>query len=231
MDNKLKSIELEFGFKYPKIYNELYIDEMLDYKTEVANDDYMLWQKLEYPKLATRPPLLFLGNWDFKIMSFGKIVTDLREIPEYWNPEFKLIPFGMTGGGDWYAFCYNYEHNGNIPIVIAYHDDENMTVLSKNMEDFIFRGLLECSNDIEEEEETYREDLLLMLETHKKYFSDNKYKLLKNIFNRPIDNFKYDCGRHIEEYEGFVSYEEMSEILEKEINFNLLDKKIKYQLD
>lgn len=231
MNNIIKSIELDNEFKYPLIYKELLKDGMLDYKTEIANENQRLWYKSEYPKLAARPPLLFFGTLDFKIMSFGRIISELKEIPEYWNPEFKLIPFGMTGGGDWYAFSYNHEENGNIPIVIVYHDAEYMKVLSKNMEDFIFRGLLECGKNIEDnEEDIYREQLLLMLESHKKYISDKRYTLLKKIFNRPIEQFEEDFGRYIEKNKGFVGSEEIAEILESEINFNLLNKSITYQL-
>lgn len=99
------------------------------------------------------------------------------------------------------------------------------------MEDFIFRSLLECGKNIEEnEEDIYREQLLFMLESHKKYVSDKRYTLLKKIFNRKIEQFKEDFGRYIEDYKGFVSSEEITEILESEINFNLLNKSITYQL-
>lgn len=228
----LDAIELEFGFKYPQLYKELFHDGMLDYKTEIANQNPSLWYESEYPKLAKRPPLLFFGTLDFKIMSFGRIVSELRSIPEYWNPEFKLIPFGMTCSGDWYAFSYNHENNNDISIAMIYHDDEYMTILAKNIEDFIFRGLLENSRDLEDkEEDIYREHLLLMLQTHKKYLDIKKYKLLKNIFNREVNYFEYNHGSFIEKYKGLVSYEEISEILEMEINFSLLNKNIKYQLD
>lgn len=45
MNNIIKSIELDNEFKYPSIYKDLLKDGMLDYKTEIANENQMLWHK------------------------------------------------------------------------------------------------------------------------------------------------------------------------------------------
>lgn len=225
--NIIEEIEQSYKFNYPELYKQLFADKMLDCGEYGPN-----WHSIYYEKLSQNPPLLFWGN-DFELLEFPRIK---KEINELRNPNdyrkipsaFFFIPFAQTGAGDLYVFQFDKQQNGEIPVTLLYHDEENGVVLSKNLQDFIFRQLLETVAEIDEfstiAEENFESNLSNILRTHKPYLTEKQFEIISEIYNRDLFEYKYNVpnGR---EYtaEGLISRNELSKILQQEIGFDKLD--------
>ncbi len=240
--NTLESIEDQFSFLYPQIYKTLNADGMLDWKLDITNQNRVKWMSEELPKLNSNPPLLWIAGdrsgIDFEIMSSQEIIENLTEPPDYMDKSFGFVPFGVTGAGDWYAFCYKLQKGDDIPIVLVYHDCDCVTVLAKNFEDFIFRFLLEASieitneyEDIEINEQALKTPLQTMLQTHKKYLDKNKIEIVNSIYEKPLAKYTLSTIKHPYQYTGLMSYEELDDILLAEISFDELDAEYPYQIN
>ena len=102
----LKTLEQQYQFQYPELYHRLYADQMLD-----IGEYASLWSKEVYPRLKNHPPL-FLYSGDFELIPLANIAETIEELngEDSWfniNPDYLFIPFGETGGGDYYCFLYD----------------------------------------------------------------------------------------------------------------------------
>lgn len=235
--NELTQLEEKYGFEYPAIYKELYKDGMLDWFrgwnkpwTPACN-----WYTEVYPTLLDNPPLL-LHNLDFEIYEFKDIDEQLDDIPDYWNPDFKFVPFGMSGAGDWYAFYMNSPLTDSIPIVFAPHDEMNAQYRAKNMQDFIFREILEYAVWVDEkdnlkDEDKFRKNMASMLKSHSKYLTPSQGAILEEIYDRPIKQYKVGLTLTNPYTKlAFLGEEELNEIIKREIDFEFLDVEFQYML-
>ena len=230
--NKLEEIEQNYKFKYPKLYKQLFEDGMLDWG-KFGKDWYVTYFK----KMKQNPPLLFWGN-DFEILEFDRIIEEIDAFkdPEDYRetkPEFQFVPFAQTGAGDLYVFQFDEENGENIPITLVLHDDESATMLAKNLQDFIFRVLLEAVVNIDEysriAEEDFEFNRINILRTHKSYLTEKQFEILSEIYKRELFDYSYKVpnGR---EYtaKGLVSRNELEKILQQEIEFEKLNYKFVY---
>ena len=237
----LRDIEQQFGFEYPAVYHRMGAAQMLDWMrgwnepwTKTRN-----WYTEVYPTLVDNPPL-FLHNKDFEIYTFDEIVKQLNTIPDYWDKQHQFVPIGMNGAGDWYAFYYTGITGSDIPIVFAPHDDENATYLAKNMEDFIFRMLLEYVADIDDDEiedmeentgKNFKTNILAMLDSHQLYLLPAHFKILEEIYNRTVNEFDYGLNlRNTYKGRGLLDETELKQIMKNNIYFDKLDTEFKFML-
>ena len=233
MANILDKIEQEYDIKYPEIYRQLYNNNMLGWgKTDVNGHN------TTYPTLKKNPPLLLFGN-DFEILDFDNIKNQIEAFkdPDDYrkiSPDFKFIPFAQTAGGDLYAFQFDKQNGEEIPIVLLYHDEENAEVLAKNLQDFIFRQLLEIVTVIDEysnfaEDRKMKENLSNLYRTHKGYLSENQQSIVKEIYDRELFEYKYKVPAGIEyAANGLLTDIELNSILQKEIGFEDLNATFNY---
>ena len=190
----------------------------------------MGWVDRNYERIKNHPIFLIWSNDVELIEEFelDEYIRDIKE-PEMWyvKPEFNLIPFAFNGGGDWYCFYYNEQQGVDIPVVMVNHDEDNFVVLAKNLQDFIFRVLLEtASNFYISTESQNRIDKMLwdtrsMLNSHKAYLPDNKVKILEDIFSNELVKYDDSCW-------GLILRKQAEEIIKQEINFPLLNNEIVY---
>jgi len=218
--NELTQLEEKYGFKYPDIYKELYKDGMLDWGWGESWAATRNWSTEVYPTLLENPPLL-LHNIDFGIIQTKSIDFEINEAPEDWDQSIQLIPFGKTGAGDWYAFYMNSPVADSIPIVIAPHDYLNAEYKAKNMQDFIFRQMLEHAawlHDWKEikDESKFRKEMNAMIKSHSKYLTPSQVSILTEIYSRPL--------------RSLLSEEELGNIIKNEMDFELLDVEFQYML-
>ena len=111
------------------------------------------WLTREFPRLRLRPPLLLYGH-DFELMQVGDVA---EEIAEFLNPDshreirpgLRLIPFAMSNGGDLYCFHLNTSTDAGVPVVYMYHDVDEATFQTKDLQDFMFRSLLEAVVEVD----------------------------------------------------------------------------------
>ncbi|WP_282628403.1 SMI1/KNR4 family protein [Empedobacter sedimenti] len=235
--NDLKDLETELNIQYPEIYKELYANNMLDWGVEGAG-----WYSNVFPTLKANPPLLLFGNdieiWDpvdFK----GGIEEMLNHEIYDLNEKYKLAPFAQNGAGDMYVFQYDLQNGDEIPISFFPHDDCMLQVLAKNLQDFIFRQLLESVTEIDEysmfdddTEERIKEHLHNQLRTHKPYLKARQREILEEIYARDIFDYTYKLPNgHEAESRGLATFEEVEKILKTEIDFEFLNKEFDYTSD
>jgi len=235
--DKLEQIEQQFNFIYPELYKKLYEDGMLDWGEFGKN-----WHAIYWEKLKINPPLLLFYD-DFEIMDFNHIVEEIEAFKDpddfrQTKPEFNFVPFAQTGAGDLYVFQFDKTYDKNVPVSLVYHDYETVVMMAKNIQDFIFRGLLEAVVEIDQHTRIAEEDFKLnrsnILRTHKPYLSQTQFDVLAEIYSREIFEYTYKCYGFAcpegSEYsaKGLVSRDELSIILKREINFKYLDKEFVY---
>lgn len=220
--NNLQQIEQQFNFQYPALYEQLYTDGMLDWGTAGPT-----WITEQYPLLRKNPPLLLFAN-EFELSGFKDIDLQLQEFanPNYWmniKPGLQFVPFAQNGAGDMYCFLPTARQGDDIPVVFLWHDANRAKYKAKNLQDFIFRAMLEAVADCEEAEfgllgeENFKEDLQNFLRTHRKYLSQRQQTIVTETYQLPNVN------------KPLISEEQLGEILEKEIGFENFDAEFEYQ--
>lgn len=228
--NTLTDLEKELNITYPEIYKKLYADGMLNWG-ESGTD----WYENTFPTLKENPPLLLFGA-DIEIWDPLKYKSGITEILNHEiydiHEKFKLVPFAKNGAGDLYVFQYDLEQNGEIPISFFPHDDDELEVLAKNFQDFMFRQLLESVTEIDEysmfedeDEDEIKKHLNNQLRTHRPYLKEKHIEILEEIYARDIFEYTYKLPNGSEdEAEGLLTFDELDEILKREIDFEYLNK-------
>lgn len=210
----LEAIEEKFGFRYPEIYLRLDKDNMLDWGAQGPD-----WYAEVYPKLREKPPfLLFVG--EFTIIQKEDLVKEVEKVARRVGDRCKLIPFGRDGVGNLYVM--NYAADGVLDSVGIFNRDGSLVKLAKTLEDFIFRQLLGAGvqinpEDIEDEVE-YNRDLFAMLDSHKPYLNPGRFSTLKSVYEKEIKEEDDEFGK--------ISIDEYYELLQKEIYFSEINKKV-----
>lgn len=220
-----KKLENKYNFIYPDIYYTLLKDNMLDWG--VASPD---WYHNEFYKLKANPPLLLFGH-DFEAISVEEIIEEMdyfldQDSYPQTKKEFRtsFVPFAQTDAGDLYCFYFNKEKQVS-SIVLVFPDANKVTILAKNLEDFMFRQLLGCVLKLRGESSImdgdFKENIENQLSTHKKYLPANYVEILTEIYGREITERDGKMG--------LLSRAELNSILEREINFEDLNKSFEYQ--
>jgi len=81
----------------------------------------------------------------------------------------------------------------------------------------------------EDDEEDLKQNLYHQLKTHEPYLKPSQVAILKNIYQRDIFEYTYKVPNgHTFEAEGLVTFDEVAEIINKEIAFDQLNKKFNY---
>ena len=232
----ISELEQKYNFKYPEIYRQLSENNMLDWGESGSN-----WYRTTFLKLKKSPPLLLFG-YDIEIWNDPQFVEasvdEMSDEEDYRNIHsgYQFVPFAKNGAGDLYAFQFDLQNDGEVPVTFIPHDDEEAEVVAKNLQDFIFRQLLEAITEIdedsmfyEEEEEEMKQNLFNQLKTHEPYLTSRQIEILKDIYQRDIFEYTYKVPNgHTFEAEGLVTFDEVEKILNDEIGFEQLNKKFNY---
>ncbi|MBB1139125.1 SMI1/KNR4 family protein [Myroides sp. WP-1] len=232
--NSLEDIEKELNIQYPVLYKKLFADGLLDSGPTGIN-----WYKDSFPKLKQNPPLLLFAE-DIEIWNPIEYKAGILEIldPEVYDlaQRFQFVPFAKNGAGDLYVFQFDLQDGNDIPITFFPHDDCEVEVVAKNLQDFIFRQLVEATREIddcslvfEEEEVEIKANFQQQLRTHRPYLSERQIEILEEIYTRDLNVYTYTLpsGR-IEKAEGLTTYEEVDNLLQREIDFKYLNAKFDY---
>ena len=172
-------------------------------------------------------------------MDFAGIVSEIEQFSaaddyRQTQKDLRFIPFAMTGADDSYCSYLNGQRGDDIPIVLVWHDMNCVDMLAKNLQDFMFRGLLEAVVDVEDEHfiryGNLKENTENMLRSHRKYLTDRQQAIVSEIYQRSIASYDYPQpdGSKIK-LEGLLAYDELKEILASEIGFEGLNTSFEYQ--
>jgi len=231
--NTLEDLEKEFNFTYPELYKQLYADKMLDWGSDGNG-----WYANVFLKLKENPPLLLFGSdieiWDPIVYRDGIREMINHEIYDI-NPKYRMVPFAKNGAGDMFVFQLDMENNGEIPITFFGHDSD-AEILAKNLQDFIFRQLLESLTEIDEysmfyedSEEKIKQNLHNQLKTHRKYLKAEQVEILEDFYQRDIFEYTYKIPNGSEfEAKGLLTFDDLEKLIKQEMAFEKLNIKFDY---
>ena len=194
----MTELEKEFGFEYPEFYKKLSEDGMLDWGIDLLRENPNQWEKEIAPRLLENPPFLFMPL--LKIRDFGQNVellslTEIRELLENppWPDHYQFVPFVKETGPVYYAFYYQPHQGEDIPIAFLYPDVTVGELVAKNLEDFMFRQLLQYAVYVPKgvDQDQYQKAINKMLESHENYLTLERFTKLQSIFKKPIAEHKY----------------------------------------
>lgn len=227
----LEKLEKEFGFEYPALYKQLYQNKMLDMGEASAD-----WLTLTYPKLKQNPSLL-LYAYDFELINVDEVqglIEEIRDPDDYRNvnPEYLFVPFAMTYGGDWYCFWYRFpaEIEADEPLIVLLpHDDLELEVLAKNLDDFIFAELCKSVCDVYEEglimDGDFRQNTANMLRTHSPFLSADRKRIVAELYEREwVNDEKANT-------QGLIAYEALEALLEEQIGFDYRGERYPFEIE
>ncbi|MDX8573694.1 SMI1/KNR4 family protein [Elizabethkingia sp. HX QKY] len=229
----LEDLEKEFNFTYPELYKQLYADRMLDWGSDGNG-----WYTNVFPTLKENPPLLLFGSdieiWDPIVYRDGIREMVNHEVYDI-NPKYQMVPLAKNGAGDLYVFQLDMENNGEVPITFFGHDSD-AEILAKNLQDFMFRQLLESLTEIDEysmlyedSEEKIKQNLHNQLKTHRKYLKAEQVEILEDIYQLDIFEYTYKIPNGGEfEAKGLLTFDELEKLIKQEMAFEKLNTKFDY---
>ncbi len=221
-----KDLEQQYNFAYPKLYHQLYADQMLD-----IGEYSSLWSKEVYPRLKNHPPL-FLYSGEFELIPPANIAKTIEELngEDSWfsiNPEYLFIPFGQTGGGDYYCFFYDKNNpKPEPPIALLHHDSDEAEILADTLEDFFFYEMLSSVNDIYEgslvrSEGDFQENITNLLHSHLPYVTKKEQReILEEVYSRKLTDFTRVFPNSTQSYQGLLSDEELEQLVQQHISID-----------
>ncbi|MCW8821051.1 MAG: SMI1/KNR4 family protein [Sulfurovum sp.] len=230
----LEQLETKHNYSFPELYKTLFEADMLNWMRgfELPLTEGLTWAGDVYPTLKENPPLLLhSGGSDFELLTPDDILN--FEFPEEWDTEqHHFIPFAKTSEGNVYAFYENVKINGENPIVHIWQDDE-AEYIAKNFEDFIFRKMLESSDDIDKDDlyadygkdngmELYRTDLQSDLKNIRPYLKNEYVSVLEVAYNGEILETLISYGfrgtKSVKDViKEMLDFELMSDVFEHEV--------------
>ena len=223
----LTEIEHAHGFTYPALYRQLERDGMLAVG-EYGPD----WYKLVYPTLKDKPTLLLHAD-DFELLNIQAVAEaadTLRDADDYRqiDPAFRFIPFAQTGAGDHYCFFASGEQNGELPVVLLWHDQNEAQYLAKNLQDFLFHMVLssmadqDTYNEVSDEE--FKEQLANTLGTHARYLPAQQAEMLQALLARDILDYEVTLPKGRKEaHRGLLSDIELASLRAECIPYEKFD--------
>ena len=223
----LENIENTHNYTLPTLFKKLWEDDMLNWMRgfELPLEKGKTWAEDIYPTLKENPPLLLnSGGSDFELLTADEMLN--FEFPELWDTEkHHFIPFAKTAEGNIYAFYKNIEIAGENPVVLIWDDMDETEIIAKNFEDFIFRKMLEATDDIDKEDldtdydeagiEAYRTDILADLISITPYIKSEYVTVLSDIYNAEVLDMLFSYG--------FKSEKRLNEIITEMLDFECLD--------
>ncbi|MHC5309153.1 SMI1/KNR4 family protein [Myroides sp. LJL116] len=231
---QLSTLEEELHISYPSLYHQLYTSGMLNWGEQQSN-----WYETVFPTLKQNPPLLLFAVdieiWDPIVYKQG--IAEIKNCEVYdIHKGYKFVPFAQNGAGDLYVFEYDLQDGFDIPITFLPHDESTAVVMAKNLQDFIFRQLLEAVCDIDEYSMFYEENpldfkvnLQNQLRTHAPYLNEKQVRILQEVYEKDLVEYTYTIPNGSSwEAQGLLTYDEVEALLKREIDFEYLNKEFDY---
>ena len=192
----------------------------------------LVYQKMDERGYTTQENYLWLNEMEW---------TSINKIREYEYDESEselIIPFAFTGGGDKWVWIVN-DENKEYCVGLCENAEINGIYYAKNTEDAILRQIIEYVSDSnfyvsESKAKSYQiseNELMQCLETWKNCFKG----ILNENYLNIIDNLRKLKLKHIEsqygEWDALLTLDERNELLDKYINFDLIDKEFEWYIE
>jgi len=211
-------IEQQLGQRFPALYHQLHRDHMLDWGALCHG-----WVTSVYPTLRARPPLLLYAR-EFELIAPADIVGHAEQFTDEdshvrLREGLQLLPFGSTGAGDYYCFWPDPNAPAEPRVVLLWHDDDRVDVLAANLQDFIFRMMVDAVADLGDsllEEGEVADNLQRWLESHRPYLRAAQVQALDALYADPAI------------HAGGVGEDAAAALIQRSIGFDGIDTRFNY---
>jgi SMI1 / KNR4 family (SUKH-1) len=219
----LRAIEQKYQLTLPVVYKKLEADGMLEY----ANAFGYGWYKRIFPALKTQPPFLMFAN-NFELLSLRDIYDEQKKSIDQtgWLDNFHMLPFAGDGSGDRFAFYLSTQHAPEWSIIHWWHDSDHCDILAHDLQDFIFRKMLEAACNVNAEYDIvadgdFKQNLNHWFKTHQKYLKPKHAEILAAIYQRePVCDEEGNCS--------LITETELNDILKVQLGPDIENDSFKY---
>ncbi len=222
--NFLTQLEQRYGFRYPALYHRLWQDGFLDWGAFGPQ-----WFTNVFPGLQHQPPFLLYAP-DFEPLPPEQIAEFLavqHDADEFYAPvrqDYRFVPFGQNGAGDYYAFFYaqTAEADAEPPVVLWWHDDNRADVLAANLQDFTLRAMAEAVSDMPADsllmQGDWQQNLAAWRQSHRGYLKADHDALLGQLYQGALQNRKDETTG--QSSPGLISPTALRQLLQTAIGFD-----------
>ena len=145
-----------------------------------------------FPTLRARPPLLLYAR-EFELIAPADIVGHAEQFTDAdshvrLREGLQLLPFGSTGAGDYYCFWRDPTAPDEARVVLLWHDDDRVDLLANNLQDFIFRMMVDAVADLEGsllEQGDVVDNLQHWLASHRPYLRAEQVQAVEALYADP----------------------------------------------
>ncbi|WP_368865865.1 SMI1/KNR4 family protein [Stenotrophomonas maltophilia] len=172
------------------------------------------------------PPILLYAQ-DYEPLERGELLEAWQELTaeDHYNPlrqDLQLLPFARTGAGDSYCFWTNAPGCHEPPVLLVWHDDDRADVLARNLQDFLFRKMVEAVADYEApytllSHGDLADNLQRWLGSHRAWLRDDQATALEALF-----------ARSAEIEQGEIDEDQAQALVQQLIGFERLDESFAY---
>ncbi|MBE5271899.1 hypothetical protein A7X93_10285 [Stenotrophomonas maltophilia] len=217
----LAEIELATGQTFPALYHRLDTEDRLSWGAT-----HPQWAQVFLPELQPVPPILLYAQ-DYEPLERGELLEAWQELTaeDHYNPlrqDLQLLPFARTGAGDSYCFWTNAPGCDEPPVLLVWHDDDRADVLARNLQDFLFRKMVEAVADYEApytllSHGDLADNLQRWLGSHRAWLRDDQATALEALF-----------ARSAEIEQGEIDEDQAQALVQQLIGFERLDESFAY---
>ena len=219
--NTLADVEKATGQIFPPLYHQLSASGQLQWGA-------LGWEGFQQQsaQLRAQPPLLLFAD-EFEPIGRDELQEAWEDLTaeDHYNPlrdDLQLLPFARSGAGDAYCFWTNAPGFSEPPVVLVWHDDDRADILAANLQDFVFRKMVEAVVGLETQysmlgKDTLADDLQAWLGTHRAWLRADQVAALESLF-----------ARTDEIVAGRISEDEGQALLKQVIGFARLDESFAY---
>lgn len=205
-------------FQFPQIFLDM---DMLGWT--VPGEDYVWFNDMEWYTLNE------IVKWEEEKEKERHIVNSPL-----------IIPFAHTGGGDVWGW---YIKDIESPVIVqCYHDDIIGTVYAKNLEEAIFRHILDFVSDCnfytsngksyQMDCDSAKECLLEWRNKFGSYFKSDWINEIDKILTLNLKHYKETRFPTVNlEYETFLTPQEAEELIQKYLKFDKMDTEIVWEVE
>ncbi|WP_312236779.1 SMI1/KNR4 family protein [Stenotrophomonas sp.] len=180
-------IEQQLDQRFPALYHTLHREQMLDWGAVCHG-----WVTTVFQTLRARPPLLLYAR-EFELIAPADIVGHAEQFTDAdshvrLREGLQLLPFGSTGAGDYYCFWRDPTAPDEARVVLLWHDDDRVDLLANNLQDFIFRMMVDAVADLEGsllEQGDVVDNLQHWLASHRPYLRAEQVQALHELYASP----------------------------------------------
>ncbi|HIE5651102.1 TPA: SMI1/KNR4 family protein [Stenotrophomonas maltophilia] len=217
----LAEIELATGQTFPALYHRLDTEDRLSWGAT-----HPQWAQVCLSELQPVPPILLYAQ-DYEPLERGELLEAWQELTaeDHYNPlrqDLQLLPFARTGAGDSYCFWTNAPGCDEPPVLLVWHDDDRADVLARNLQDFLFRKMVEAVADYEApytllSHGDLADNLQRWLGSHRAWLRDDQATALEALF-----------ARSAEIEQGEIDEDQAQALVQQLIGFERLDESFAY---